>query len=140
MKNKIDISFCIHEKNFIYITQDNKELEIEVSSNHQTKIFIKDINVYKFVLVICNIGDWNVLILQIFCDFRLFLPNILPPTTWHIFQIWQFFEKKNQLKASSQIHTIFFKTHPHVNFNNPTKIFSFSDKQIVGFNSTISIF
>ncbi len=49
MKNKIDISFCIHEKNFIYITQDNKELEVEVSSNHQTKVFIKDINDYKDV-------------------------------------------------------------------------------------------
>ncbi|MCP1223523.1 Cof-type HAD-IIB family hydrolase [Sebaldella sp. S0638] len=47
MDNKIDISFCIHEKNFIFITQDNKELEVEVSSNHQTKVFIKDINDYK---------------------------------------------------------------------------------------------
>ena len=47
MKNKIDISFCIHEKNLIYITQDNEELEVEVSSNHQTKVFIKDINDYK---------------------------------------------------------------------------------------------
>jgi Cof subfamily protein (haloacid dehalogenase superfamily) len=47
MKNKIDISFCLHEKNYIYITQDNKELEVEVSSNHQTKVFIKDIDDYK---------------------------------------------------------------------------------------------
>ena len=47
MKNKIDISFCIHEKNLIYITQDNEELEVEVSSNRQTKVFIKDINDYK---------------------------------------------------------------------------------------------
>lgn len=47
IKNKIDISFCLHEKNNIYITQDNKELEVEVSSNHQTKVFIKDIDDYK---------------------------------------------------------------------------------------------
>ena len=44
LENNIDISFCLHEKNLIYITQDNKELEVEVESNNQTKVFIENID------------------------------------------------------------------------------------------------
>ena len=47
IENNFDISFCLHEKNLIYISRDTSELEMEVESNKQTKVFIKNIDELK---------------------------------------------------------------------------------------------
>ena len=43
LKNSPDLCFCLHEDEFIYVTQDNEITALEAESNHQTKVLINDI-------------------------------------------------------------------------------------------------
>ena len=43
LQNISDLCFCLHEDEFIYVTQDNEITTLEAESNHQTKVLINDI-------------------------------------------------------------------------------------------------
>ena len=43
LQNIPDLCFCLHEDEFIYVTQDNEITTLEAESNHQTKVLINDI-------------------------------------------------------------------------------------------------
>ena len=43
LQNNLDLCFCLHENEFIYVTQDNETATLEAESNHQTKVLINDI-------------------------------------------------------------------------------------------------
>ena len=46
VNSNLEVCFCLHEDNNIYISEENDEIDVEVKSNNQTKINIKDINDY----------------------------------------------------------------------------------------------
>ena len=61
IQNNLDLCFCLHENEYIYITQDNEITSLEAESNNQTKILIDDIESFsdkKFMKVLL-VGEHN---------------------------------------------------------------------------------
>jgi Cof subfamily protein (haloacid dehalogenase superfamily) len=55
VQNNLDLCFCLHEDEYIYITQDNEITTLEAESNNQTKVLIKNIEEFsekKFMKVL----------------------------------------------------------------------------------------
>lgn len=54
-QNNLDLCFCLHEDEFIYVTQDNEITALEAESNHQTKVLIdniEDLSEKKFMKIL----------------------------------------------------------------------------------------